>query len=101
MADSLQQLPVDSSVPNHEEAALVNSLFQKNSKGLLNILSEMRSAIIAGILFILFSFPQVDSMFNSIFKVTKNSPILLVCIKAILFIILLYFILNFSESRAK
>ena len=101
MADSLQQLPVDSSVRNHEEAALVNSLFQKNSKGITNILSEMRSAIIAGILFILFSFPQVDSMFNSIFKVTKNSPILLVCIKAILFIILLYFILNFSESRAK
>ena len=101
MADLVHQLPVDSSIPNNEEINIINSLFQQNSKGITSIISEMKSAIIAGILFILFSFPQIDNMFNSIFNVTKTSPILLVCIKAFLFTILLYFILNFSDSRIK
>ena len=98
MADPIVQLPTDNSLPNKEELTIVNTLF-KNSNTVETIVNEMKDSIIAGILFIILSLPQVDEFIKSLLAFTNNSQILLTLVKALIFIILFYFIKNYALSK--
>jgi len=99
MADPIIQLPTDNSLPNKEELTIVNTIFKKHSNTISTVVNEMKDSIIAGIIFIILSLPQVDEFIKSLVTFTNNSPILLTLVKALIFIILFYFIKNYALSK--
>lgn len=98
MADPIRSLPTDKSNPNHEELTIVNTLFQEHSEGISKIANEMKDAIVAGILFMIFSLPQIDNLLRSMLSFTQNSPIILTVVKGLLFTLVFYFVMNFALS---
>ena len=100
MADPIIQLPTDNIQPNQEELTIVNSLFKKHSNIIETVANEMKDSIIAGILFIVLSLPQVDEFIKSLLTFTNNSPIILTIVKALIFIVLFYFIKNYALSKS-
>ncbi len=101
MGDFIRNLPTDNSIPNHEELVIVDNLFQKHKNTMKNLLSEFRDSIIAGILYVIFSIPQLDQLFHKLLPITQNSFIILIIIKALLFIVLLYVIKHFAFAQKK
>ena len=99
MADPIVQLPTDNTQPNQEELTIVNSLFKKHSNTIETVANEMKDSIIAGILFIVLSLPQVDELIKSLLTFTNSSPIILTIVKALIFIVLFYFIKNYALSK--
>lgn len=99
MADPIVQLPTDNTQPNQEELTIVNSLFKKHSNTIETVANELKDSIIAGILFIVLSLPQVDELIKSLLTFTNNSPIILTIVKALIFIVLFYFIKNYALSK--
>ena len=98
MADPIRSLPTDKSNPNHEELTIVNTLFHEHSEGISKIANEMKDAIVAGILFMIFSLPQIDNLLRSVLSFTQNSPIILTVVKGLLFTLVFYFVMNFALS---
>ena len=98
MADPIVQLPTDNISPNHDELTIVNTLFKKHSNTIETVANEMKDSIIAGILFIILSLPQVDEFIKSLLTFTNNSAILLTIVKAFIFVILFYLIKNYALS---
>jgi len=101
MADPIVQLPTDNVEPNQAELEIVNTLFKKHGNTIDTIVDEMKDCIIAGILFLILSLPQVDTMIASFVPSVGESKIILTVIKAIVFIILFYFIKNYTLSQKK
>jgi hypothetical protein len=99
MADPIVQLPTDNTQPNQDELTIVNSLFKKHSNTIETVANEMKDSIITGILFIVLSLPQVDELIKSLLTFTNNSPIILTIVKALIFIVLFYFIKNYALSK--
>lgn len=100
LGDDITKLPVDKNPPSVNEIHLVNSLFTEQNKSIIStILSEGKDAILVGILFILFSLPQIDEMFHKLIPSTKNSIYILLGIKAILITIIWWVIKYFYLSR--
>ena len=100
LGDDINTLPVDKNPPSVNEIHLVNSLFNEQDKGILNtILIEGKDAILVGILFILFSLPQVDELLFKILPSSQNSIYILLGIKAILITIVWWVIKYFYLSR--
>ena len=62
-ADIIDDLPTDHTVPSHSEINIVNNLFKENKSGMYKILHELKTALLIGILFIIFSI-----FFNFIYK---------------------------------
>jgi hypothetical protein len=46
------------------------------------------------------SLPQVDEFIKSLLTFTNNSPIILTIVKALIFIVLFYFIKNYALSKS-
>ena len=99
LADPIIQLPTIGTQPNQQEIEIVNSLFQKHGNDIETIVSELKDSIIAGLIFIVLSLPQVDQLIKSFFPSISESPIILTVVKAIIFIILFYFIKNYALSK--
>ena len=98
LADPIVQLPTDNTKLNQQEIEIVNSIFQKHGTQIDTIVTELKDSIIAGLLFIVLSLPQVDKIIISFFPSLNESPIILTVVKAVIFIILFYFIKNYALS---
>ena len=100
IGDDITKLPVDKNPPSVNEIHLVNSLFTEQNKSIINtILSEGQDAILVGILFILFSLPQIDEILYKFISSTRNSIYILLGVKAILITLLWWVIKYFYLSR--
>ncbi len=100
MADLISSLPVDETPLNHDEIHILQTLFKEENRGNISkIFIELKDAVIGGILFALLSSPQVDTLLLRIAPTTKNSPIIRIGLKTIIFIALYWIILNFALSR--
>ena len=92
--DLIKDLPVDKVQPSPEELQMMDMLFKNSSSpGMNNLFKEIKEALFVGILFILFSIPQIDSLINNFIPVTQNSIYILILIKA-LFVMGLYWIVK-------
>ena len=99
MGDKIDQLPIDQTVPSHNEIRIVDSLFQQK-KGIVDkILNNLKELLIIGILFIAFSLPSVDEMIQKLAPLTSTSPYILLGVKTICVMILYFIINNFYLSR--
>ena len=95
-ADIIDELPTDHTVPSHNEIKIVNNLFKQNKNGMYRILDELKTALIIGVLFIIFSIPQVDDLIKRVIPSSYAGSIyILLLVKAILLVVVFYFINNF------
>jgi len=99
MGDLIEQLPTDQNDITHQEKYILDSLFSKNINILSKVMSEFKMALVAGLLFFIFTFSFIDSIIKKLFKITENSTIMLIIIKVILFMVVFYVITNFAISR--
>ena len=99
MADSLLYLPTDNHPLNHREVQIFQSLFKNDNKNISRIISELKDAIIGGVLFALLSLPKIDELIKRFLPSTSKSLIILLIIKTLIFIALFWVILNFALSR--
>ena len=95
-ADIIDELPTDHTVPSHNEIKIVNNLFKQNKNGMYRILDELKTALIIGVLFIIFSIPQVDDLIKRVIPSSYAGSIyILLLVNAILLVVVFYFINNF------
>lgn len=100
LGDDINKLPVDKNPASVNETHLINSLFTEQNKSIINtILSDGQDAILVGVLFILFSLPQINEIFHKIIPTTKNSIYILLGIKGIIITTLWWIIKYFYLSR--
>ena len=97
--DVLSSLPVDETVPNHNEIQVLETLFKEKHSGISRILENTKDVLIVGILFIFFSLDQVDEIIHKIFPSSKNSPYITLGIKTLAFMLLYFVIKNWYLSR--
>ena len=90
--DVLSTLPTDKIPPTQSELQILNTLFN-HKKEINNILTEAKEAIIVGIIFLLFSIPQLDSFIQKFIPITEKSTYILLLIK-ILFVIVLFWVIK-------
>lgn len=94
-ADIIEQLPVDQSLPTHDEINLINTIFKKEKTNIQKILNEFKDVLFVGIIFIVLSIPYTENMIKSIVPMTYNYTYLTLIIKALIFIVLFWLIKNF------
>ena len=99
MADSLLHLPTDNNPLNHHEVQVFQSLFKDEDKNISHIITELKDAIIGGVLFALLSLPNIDELIKRFIPSTSNSLIILITVKTLIFIALFWIILNFALSK--
>lgn len=97
--DIIDELPVDNNQPKHDELRIVNTLFKENEGTMTKIGRELKDLFVIGILFILFSLPQVDNMIKKVFPPAVNSIYILVGIKTLIVMVLFWVIKYFYLSK--
>ena len=97
MADLLSSLPIDETPLNHDEINILQTLFkEENSGDLAKIFIELKDAVVAGILFAILSSNKVNILVYKLIPTSKNSNIILICSKTVIFIVLFWIIINFA-----
>ena len=94
--DFISKLPTDKINPSPEEFNIVNTLFEENVKPKSNFVYNLKTSIVVGVLFVIFSLNYLDEF---IFKIVPNlrdiTPYILLIIKVILIIIIFFLIKTF------
>jgi len=91
--DLIDKLPTDKNAISTSEYKVLNNLF-KHPETTNLVFSEFKDAIVAGILFAIFSIGYIDTLIYKVIPSLKNfSPFYLIGIKA-LFIIVIFFVLK-------
>lgn len=99
MGDQIQGLPVDQTVPSHNEIQIMDTLF-KQKHGVVNkIMAGSKDMLLAGFLFMLFNIPQIDDMIRKLIPTTATSPYILILVKTILFVVTYFIIKNIYTVR--
>jgi hypothetical protein len=97
-ADSIESLPTDKNALSHSEMQIMDTLFQK--KALFDtILNATKEVLIAGILFIILSLPQVDEQIKKFVPSTNTSPYILLGVKCLIFMVLFFVVKNMYLVR--
>ena len=99
-ADLIKDLPTDKVQPSPDELQMMDILFKNaNTPGMNNIFKEIKDSLIVGILFILLSIPQIDTLLNKFIPITQTSPYILILIKAVFIMALYWLIRHFYLAR--
>lgn len=97
--DPINQLPSDGSIPTLQEQKIVNALFTKHKPIIDSVFTEAKDSILAGVLFILLSLPQTDSLLHKFVPSAATSPYITLGIKALILMALFWLIKHFYLSR--
>ena len=99
LADNLQYLPTNKLSPSPTDLHLTDQIFGPETTLTTKFISEGKESIIIGLLFIIFSLPQIDELIKKILPIARNSVYFLILIKSLLFIIIFWLIKNFYLSK--
>ncbi len=99
--DPLDSLPTDQSSPSVEEIQMVENLFPAPQSTFNRILSQSKGMLVLGLLFLLFSLPQADSLLGKIIPATRTSPYMQLGIKTVIFVVVYYIVTNLYLVRKK
>lgn len=99
--DIIEQLPVDTSVPSHNEIRITDQLFQQKKSIFDKILHNTKDILILGGLFIIFSLPFVDNLITKFITVAGSSPYILIGVKTLLFVFSYFIIKNLYLARKR
>lgn len=95
MGDSLQSLPTDATPLSETDRQAVDLLFPASDSKFHRLVQEFKKIFVIGVIFIIFSLPYVDNIIGYFSPSVKDSPYILLGVKAILFMIILYCLENF------
>tara|TARA_B110000211_G_C13980689_1_gene509240 strand:- start:311 stop:613 length:303 start_codon:yes stop_codon:yes gene_type:complete len=93
--DNIKSLPVDTSEPTQTELQIINTLFKSNKTEFKLVLSEFKSTLILGILFIIISNSHSNNLLLKYIPVLEKSEIYNLILKAVLLMISFWLINNF------
>lgn len=98
--DLIKDLPTDKVQPSNDEIQMMDILFKNTPNNTINnLLKELKDVLTLGILFILFSIPQIDSLLNKFIPITVTSPYILILIKTGIIMVLYWIIKHFYLSK--
>tara|TARA_Y100000389_G_scaffold55699_1_gene51560 strand:+ start:1199 stop:1507 length:309 start_codon:yes stop_codon:yes gene_type:complete len=97
--DNIESLPVDTKEPTPTELKIVNSLFKSNKTQFKLVLSEFKSTLILGILFIIISNSYSNNILAKYLPVLEKSEMYNLILKAFLLMLSFWLINNFYLSR--
>lgn len=97
--DNIESLPVDTKEPTPTELKIVNSLFKSNKTQFKLVLSEFKSTLILGILYIIISNSYSNNILEKYIPVLEKSEMYNLILKAVLLMISFWLINNFYLSR--
>ena len=99
IGDAINELPTDDGPVSEDDLKLADTLFgKKNTKFLDKLAGEFKDLFLAGILFIVLSIPMTDNLITKI-PIAAKSHIILLIIKALLFILLFWVIKNLNLAK--
>jgi len=101
MADSISRLPTDTTIPHHQDIAMVNELFKKHGSTMNKVVDEFRSPIIYTMVFILLSLPITTRCINYLCPTIANEDgnLFVILSKAIIFLIIVYVVQNYTRIK--
>jgi hypothetical protein len=99
IGDFIEKLPADTSVPSHNEIRIVDQLFQQKKSIFDSILHQTKDILVMGVLFIIFSLPFVDNLITKFVTIASTSPYILIGIKALLFVLSYFIIMNLYIAK--
>ena len=97
--DPIAQLPVDKTPPSQNEIHIIDSLFKKHRKTMDVIFEEAKSAIIVGLLVIMFCLPNIDTIIQKFLPITQKSLYFLLFFKGLIASVMYWLIKHFYLSR--
>ncbi len=92
--DVIASLPIDASMPSHEELQIINSIFRENKATKGRLFNEAKEGVILIMLFIILSIEPVDKLLKKIIPIASSSPYVLILIKGIILAVVFYAIKN-------
>jgi hypothetical protein len=90
MEDDIKNLPTDNIPVSESDSQLVSQFF--TTKNGIKVLSELTDVLLAGILFVILSLPQVSDLITKF--VTYKSPYVVLGIKVLVFMVTFYVLKN-------
>lgn len=99
-SDLIEILPVDKTQPTYDELNVINTLFKTHNNTMNVLFNEIKETLIVGILFLLFSIPQIDDLFKKFIPISNNSIFFLILIKS-LFVMLIFWLLKHFNFMLK
>lgn len=97
--DAIAQLPVDKNPPSQNELQIIDTLFKNNRPAVNTIVEEFKDSMFVGLIVILFSIPQIDSLIQRVLPITTKSIYILYLIKAIFAAAIFWLVKHFYLSR--
>jgi hypothetical protein len=98
-SDVITSLPVDANPPSQDEVKILDVLFHKQKGTMEKIFSESKDVLIVGLLYILFSIPQIDSFIIKFIPSAETSIYILLSVKALIFMIAFFILKNWYLCR--
>ena len=95
MGDNLNNLPVDDMPLSKPHQQIVDNLFKKDGYDFSNICMGLKTTVLTGGLFLVFSMPYIDSFVRKVMPFTTKSNLYLVFMKTVIFMILYFIITNY------
>jgi hypothetical protein len=97
--DLINSLPTDQSEPSNNEIFLADKLFKEHQSMIHKVLSQTKDVLFVGVLFVLFSLPQLDTFLQKVVPVTKTSWFFLIGVKTAIFVLIYFVIKNLYLIR--
>ena len=94
-ADEIDTLPYDKSVAPTEDMEMLSKLFKEGKTNS----SQFKDPLIAAVLYIIMSIPQIDKLVIKLVPVVNMYPYTLIIVKALLVMFLFWLIKHFHLSR--
>jgi hypothetical protein len=88
--DPISSLPVDEQPPTEKERLLVEKYFKKNISTFSKIMDSGQDAIVVGLIYIVMSLPQVDTLLIRFFPSLENQNYVRLAVKGLIATILFY-----------
>lgn len=98
-SDNIDSLPTDKNPPSKGEIDIMESLFKKTHGTVEKLFDGTKDIMLIGLLFIIFSIPQLDGFVHKIVPSTANSPYILLFVKTLFFMFVYFLIKNLYLVR--
>jgi hypothetical protein len=95
MSDYIQSLPEDEIPIKVEDRELLETILRKDNSKLEKFIHELKLPILAGILFLIMSMPQVTNFLRENVAYARTD-ISLLCLKTVMFMFIFFLYLNMS-----
>lgn len=103
MVELISELPTDQIPPTQDEKDMISWLYtdptQNVQQTTKKLVLEFQTTLWIGVLFLLFSLPQIDGVIHSFVSFTTGQKYITLVIKTLLFMITTWILLNFTYMK--